>query len=61
MLSAKRYDLEGFAEYAHQLRECQCFDKSEADNIGYVLLVHSALIRHGVEVPADDKVSPQFL
>jgi len=57
VLSAKRYDLEGFAEYAHQLRESQEFDKSEADNIDYVLRVHSALLGHGIEVPQDHMVS----
>ncbi len=56
VLSARRYDLEGFAEYAHQLRECQSFDRSEADNIDYVLEVHNALLDHGVDIPADDKV-----
>ena len=57
MLSAKRYDLEGFAEYTHQLRECQSFNKSEADNIDYVLRVHNSLLHHGVCIPKDDNVT----
>ena len=56
VLSSKRYDLEGFAEYARQLRECQAFQEREGASIGYVLRVHSALGKHGVEVPAQDKV-----
>lgn len=57
VLSTKRYDLEGFSEYAHQLRECQSFDRSEADNIDYVLQVHKALLHHDVALPIDDKVA----
>ena len=56
VLSSKRYDLEGFAEYARQLRECQAFQEREGASIGYVLRVHTALGKHGVEVPAQDKV-----
>lgn len=55
-LSSKRYDLEGFAEYARQLRECQAFRAREGSSINYVLKVHSTLGRQGVEVPAQDKV-----
>ena len=57
VLSSKRYDLEGFAEYARHLRECQTFDEKEATNINYVLRVHSILFRHGIDVPQQDKVA----
>lgn len=57
MLTSKRYDLEGFAEYAHHLSDCQSFHKSEAKHIDYVLRVHSTLRRNGVKVPQEDEVS----
>ena len=56
MLTSKRYDLEGFAEYAHHLSDCQTFHKSEAKHIDYVLRVHSTLRRNGVKVPQEDEV-----
>ena len=56
MLTSKRYDLEGFAEYAHHLSSCQTFHKSEAKHIDYVLRVHSTLRRNGVKVPQEDEV-----
>lgn len=56
MLTSKRYDLEGFAEYAHHLSDCQAFHKNEAKHIDYVLRVHSTLRRNGVQVPEADEV-----
>ena len=55
-LSSKRYDLEGFAEYARQLHASQTFHQAESGNISYVLRVHSILLRQGVEVTTGDKV-----
>ena len=57
MLCSKRYDLEGFAEYAHYLRESHAFQSREFDNITFVLKVHSILQRQGIQVPHQDKVS----
>ena len=57
MLTSKRYDLEGFAEYAHNLNDCQTFHKNEAKHIDYVLRVHGTLRRNGVKVPHTDEVS----
>lgn len=56
MLSTKRYDLEGFAQYAHHLRESHAFQTREYDNITFVLKIHSILQRQGVQVPQEDKV-----
>ena len=56
MLTSKRYDLEGFAEYAHHLSDCQTFHRNEAKHIDYVLRVHSTLRRNGVKVPQEDEV-----
>ena len=56
MLTSKRYDLEGFAEYAHNLSDCQTFHKNEAKHIDYVLRVHGTLKRNGVKVPHSDVV-----
>jgi hypothetical protein len=56
MLSCKRYDLEGFAGYAHYLRESHSFLAKESNNITFVLKIHSILQRQGIEVPPEDKV-----
>lgn len=56
VLSAKRYDLEGFADYAHFLRESHSFQAKELGNITFVLKIHSILQRQGIEVPPQDKV-----
>lgn len=56
MLTSKRYDLEGFAEYAHHLSDCQSFHHTEAKHIDYVLRVHHTLRRNGVQVPQEDEV-----
>lgn len=56
VLSSKRYDLEGFADYAHHLRESHSFQSRELNNITFVLKIHSILQRQGIEVPPRDKV-----
>ena len=56
VLLLKRYDLEGFSEYAHYLRESEAFQLKELDNIKSVLKIHSILQCQGIEVPPQDKV-----
>ena len=60
MLASKRYDLEGFAEYAHHLRDCQSFHKNEVKHIDYIFRVHNTLRRNGVQVTHEDEVHTTY-
>ena len=55
MLSYKRYDLEGFARYAQQVKEIQAEWKVTADSLSFIDTLHKILITNDVSVPYQDR------
>lgn len=49
MLSAKRYDLEGFVQYSRSLQESQAFYTREAANTQRVSDIHTTLKRYSIQ------------
>ena len=49
MLSVKRFDLEGFVQYARSLRESQAFHTREASNTQWVSDVHGTLRKYSIQ------------
>ena len=56
ILSSKRYDLEGFSEYAHTLMESTKFWSDESSSVVYVKQMHGTLNQLRVLLVQADKV-----
>ena len=61
MLSSKRYDLEGFVQYADSLRESQAFHSREAGRTQWVADVHTALRKYNIHISEGDRETLQRL
>ena len=48
-LSSKRYDLEGFVQYARSLRDGQSFNSHNAANTQWVADVYAALRKYSIQ------------
>ena len=55
MLSCKRYDLEGFAEYAQTLHHIQLCRDVEETTLSYIRKTHQALVSSGISVAGGEK------
>ena len=55
MLSYKRYDLEGFARYAQQVKEIQTEREGTAESLCFIDTLHKILITNDVNVPYQDR------
>ena len=55
MLSYKRYDLEGFARYAQQVKEIQTEQEGTAESLSFIDSLHKILIMNDVNVPYQDR------
>ena len=61
VLSEKRYDLEGFVQYAHSLRESQSFHTSKAANMQRVADIHNTLRKYSISISPEARETLQRL
>ena len=60
-LSSKRYDLEGFVQYARSLRESQTFHSREVAHTQWVSDVHTTLRKYSIHTSETDRETMQRL
>ena len=55
MLAYKRYDLEGFASYAQQVKDIQAEREGTAESLSFIDSLHQILITNDVNVPYEHR------